>query len=78
MEKLGYYKVTVKVTQEQENGKTKSSKEVYLVANAGSPQIAADSVQELFNGCTDEWRIESVKEEKICAVLDALKGEEVL
>ena len=72
METLGFYKVTVKVTKEQENGKSKSSKEVYIVSNAGSTQIAADTVQDLFNGCTDEWRIESVKEEKICSVIDAL------
>ena len=73
METLGFYKVTVKVTQEQENGKSKSSKEVYIVSNSGSPQIAADTVQSLFTGCTDEWRIESVKEEKICSVINALE-----
>lgn len=73
METLGYYRVTVKVTQEQENGKTKSSKEVYIVKNAGSPQIAADRVQSEFAGCTDEWTIESVKVEKIAYILDALE-----
>jgi hypothetical protein len=73
METLGYYKVTVKVTQEQENGKSKSTKEVYIVKNAGSPQIAADRVQTEFRGCTDEWAIESVKVEKIAYILDALE-----
>jgi hypothetical protein len=73
MESLGYYKVTVKVTQEQANNKSKSTKEVYIVKNAGSPQIAADRVQTEFQGCTDEWAIESIKVEKIAYILDALE-----
>ena len=68
---LGYYKVVVKVGVEQENGKIKNHKEVYLVTNAGSPQMAADVVQDEFSGCTDEWQIESVKQEKLDAILDA-------
>lgn len=76
MGKIGYYKVTVKVTSEQSNGKTKSSKEIYLVKNSGSPQIAADTVQKLFEGCTDEWRIECVKEEKLDSIVDALTDTE--
>lgn len=76
MGKIGYYKVTVKVTTEQDSGKFKSSKEIYLVKNAGSPQIAADTVQKLFEGCTDEWRIECVKEEKLDSIVDALTDSE--
>lgn len=72
MEKIGYYKVTVRVIVEQSSGKFKSSKETYLVKNAGSPQIAADTVQKMFDGCTDEWRIECVKEEKLDSIIDAL------
>lgn len=69
MESFGYYKVTVKVGVEQENGKIKNHKEIYLVKDAGSPQVAADRVQDLFKTCTDEWRIESVKVEKIDDIL---------
>lgn len=70
MESLGYYKVSVKVGVEQENGKIKYHKENYLVHDAGSPQIAADVVEKEFQGCTDEWQIESVKQEKIDAILN--------
>lgn len=69
MESFGYYKVTVKVGVEQENGKIKNHKEIYLVKNAGSPQAAADRVQDLFSSCMDEWRIESVKVEKLDDIL---------
>jgi len=72
---IGFYKVTVKVEVEQENGKVKKHKEVYLVKNAGSPQIAANKVEDLFKGCMDEWAIESVKVEKLDEILDALDKE---
>ena len=70
MESFGYYKVTVKVGVEQENGKIKNHKEIYLVKDAGSPQAAADRVQSLFSPSSlYEWRIESVKAEKIDDIL---------
>lgn len=72
MDQLGYYKVSVKVTVEQDNGKIKKHKEVYLVKNAGSPQIAANKVEDLFKGCMDEWSIESVKVEKLDDIVNAL------
>jgi hypothetical protein len=69
----GYYKVVVKI--EEENGISKTGKpkfkhltEMYIV-KAGSPQIAANRVQEEMNGCQSEWRIDSVKEVKIAAIL---------
>ena len=37
--------------------------------DTGSPQAAADRVQDLFKTCMDEWRIESVKVEKIDDIL---------
>lgn len=72
MDQLGYYKVAVKVAVEQENGKIKKHKEIYLVKNAGSPQIAANKVEGLFKGCMDEWSIESVKVEKLDDIVNAL------
>lgn len=72
MDQLGYYKVSVKVAVEQDNGKIKNHKEVYLVKNAGSPQIAANKVEDLFKGCMDEWSIESVKVEKLDDIVNAL------
>jgi len=73
MESLGYFKVTVRVGVEQDNGKIKYHKENYLVHDAGSPQIAANVVEKEFTACTDEWQIESVKQEKLEAILDALE-----
>jgi len=75
MDNIGYYKVTVKVGVEQDNGKIKYHKENYLVHDAGSPQIAANVVEKEFSGCMDEWQIECVKQEKIDAILDALEDE---
>ena len=74
-----YYKVTVKVEEDtgivnkQGEPKLKKHKEVYVVTNCGSPQEAADRVEEEFESCMDEWSIESVKAEKLDSILDAKK-----
>ena len=74
---IEFYKVTVKV--EEETGiitksgepKIKKHKEVYLVKDCSTPQSAANRVEKLFNGCTDDWVIESVKAEKLDEILSA-------
>ena len=70
----GYYKVVVKI--EEENGTTKTgepkfkhTQETYIVA-AGCPQDAANRTQKEMDGCMSEWRIDSVKELKLTAILD--------
>ncbi len=74
---IEYYKVTVKVevdtgmTNKAGEPKIRKHKEVYLVKNCGSPQEAADRVEKEFDGCMDEWAIESVKAEKLDSILDA-------
>ena len=74
---IEYYKVTVKVeedtgmTNKAGEPKIKKHKEVYLVRNCGSPQEAADRVEKEFEGCMDEWMIESVKAENLDSILNA-------
>ncbi|MBS7364398.1 MAG: DUF4494 family protein [Paludibacteraceae bacterium] len=73
MELSGFYKVSVKVETETEdkngNIKTKKTKEVYIVDNCGDPQAAVKIVEKAMENCPYEWAVESVKEEKINAVL---------
>ena len=73
MELSGFYRVSVKVETETEdkkgNVKIKKTKEVYIVDNCGDPQAAVDVVEDAMENCPDEWAVESVKEEKINAVL---------
>ena len=73
MELSGFYKVSVKVETETEdkngNIKTKKTKEVYIVDNCGDPQAAVNVVEKAMESCPYEWAVESVKEEKINAVL---------
>ncbi len=78
MDVTEYYKVTVKVEVDEgvkRNGdpKVKKHNEIYLVTNCGSPQEAANVVEEEFKGCMDEWSIVSVKAEKLDSILDAKK-----
>ena len=76
MELSGFYKVTVKLEIESEdkngNVKTKKGKEVYIVGDCGDPQDAVQRVEREMDGSTSVWAIESVKEEKIDAVLSSL------
>ena len=73
MEISGFYKVTVKIEEEVDDGKGNSKikkvKEVYIVENCGDPQSAVKVVENEMEGCASVWAIESVKEEKINAVL---------
>lgn len=73
MELSGFYKVTVKVETETEdkngNVKIKKTKEVYVVEDCGDPQAAVKVVEDSMKSCPYEWAIESVKEEKINAIL---------
>ena len=73
MELSGFYKVSVKVEEEVEdrkgNTKKKKTKEVYVVGNCGDPQTAVSVIEKEMEGCPYEWAVESVKEEKINAVL---------
>lgn len=73
MDISGFYKVTVKVETETEdkngNVKIKKTKEVYIVDECGDPQAAVRVVEKAMEPCSFEWAIESVKEEKIDAVL---------
>lgn len=77
-----FYKVTVKVevdtgmTNRDGEPKIKKHKEVYLVKECSTPQAAADRVQKLFEGSMDDWTIESVKAEKLDAILTAHEGDE--
>jgi len=73
MELSGFYRVSVKIESEVDDGKggtkTKKSKEVYIVENCGDPQTAVKVVEDAMEGCMDTWAVESVKEEKINATL---------
>ena len=73
MELSGFYKVNVKVETEVEdskgNIKIKKTKEVYIVDNCGDPQAAVKVVEDAMENCPYGWAVESVKEEKINAVL---------
>ena len=73
MELSGFYRVSVKVETETEdkkgNVKIKKTKEVDIVDSCGDPQAAVDVVEDAMEKCPDEWAVESVKEEKINAVL---------
>ena len=64
-----YYKVTVKIEHEGDNGKIKKMSEIYLV-KAGSPQGAADKAEQEMELCKDVWQIVSVKEEKLTKVVE--------
>lgn len=72
-----YYKVTVKVevdtgmTNKDGEPKIKKHKEVYLVKDCATPQIAADKVEALFLGSMDDWTIESVKAEYLDSIISA-------
>ena len=69
---MGYYKVVVKIEiEDSSTGKTKKSQEVYLVQDCGSPQAAADRVEKEMDGSMGVWRIDSVKEVKLTAILNA-------
>lgn len=69
---MGYYKVVVKIEiEDSSTGKTKKSQEVYLVQDCGSPQAAADRVEKEMDGIMGVWRIDSVKEVKLTAILNA-------
>lgn len=67
MEK-NYYKVTVRVDVEKDNGKIKHTKEVYIVG-AGSPQGASDIVEKEMEYCQYEWEINSVALLKISKII---------
>lgn len=73
MELSGFYKVTVKLEVETEDGKgnvkTKKMKEIYIVRDCGDPQDAVKRVEKEMEGSTSEWAIESVKEEKVDAII---------
>ena len=73
MELSGFYKITVKIENETEdkngNVKVKKTKEIYIVDNCGDPQAAVNVVEKAMDGCPYEWAVESVKEEKLTAVL---------
>lgn len=73
MELSGFYKVTVKIENEVDDGKgnskIKKSKEVYIVDNCGDPQSAVDVVEKAFSNYGFTWAVESVKEEKITEIL---------
>lgn len=76
MELSGYYKVVVKIEEENGedkngNAKYKKVKEVYIVKGCGSPKAAAKRVEQEMEYCTSEWAIDSVKEEKITDILNA-------
>ena len=76
MELSGFYKVTVKIEEENGedkngNAKYKKVKEVYIVKGCGSPEAAVERVKSEMEYCTSEWAIENVKEEKITEVLSA-------
>jgi hypothetical protein len=64
-----YYKVTVKIEHENENGKIKKIREIYLV-KAGSPQVAANLVEKEMDGCNDVWQIANVKEETLTKIVE--------
>jgi hypothetical protein len=70
----GYYKVVVKI--EEENGmnkngtpKIKKSQEIYIV-KCGSPQDAADRVEKEMEGITFDWKIDTVKEVNITKIIE--------
>jgi len=71
-----YFDVTVKCEQEcgysKKTGSTKYKKftENYLV-HTGSPEAAVKAVEKEMSGVSFSWRITSVKESKLTAILDA-------
>ena len=76
MELSGFYKVVVKLEEENGedkngNAKYKKVKEVYIVKGCGSPEAAVERVKSEMDGCMSEWAIDSVKEEKITDILSA-------
>ena len=73
MEISGFWRIVVKVEVDVEdskgNIKTKKTKEVYLVEDCGDPQDAVKIVEKEMSGCMYPWAIESIKEDKITAVI---------
>ena len=65
----GYFKVIVKLEEENEKGKIKKSQEVYIV-KCGSPQDAANRVEKEMEGLTIDWKIDTVKEINITKIID--------
>jgi hypothetical protein len=61
----GYWQVTVELLEENENGKLKKRREVYLV-DALDVNMVEKRLFELMEGCMSEWDIVSIVKSKIC------------
>jgi len=71
----GLYKVVVKTEKEigynEKTGETKYKKSTLnYIVRSGSTKDASERVEKEFNGFTDEWRIDSVKELNVEAILE--------
>lgn len=71
----GLYKVVVKIEKEigynEKSGETKYKRytENYIV-KCGSTKAASERVEREFEGFTEEWRIDSVKELNVVSILE--------
>ena len=63
----GFWEVQIVVSQEDENGKVKKTKEVHLV-DAQDPQQVQQKVLEEMKGTMWEWNIDSCKRSKVTVI----------
>ena len=63
----GFWEVQIVVSQEDENGKIKKTKEVHLV-DAQDPQQLQQKVLEEMKGTMWEWNIDSCKKSRVTVI----------
>jgi len=63
----GFWEVQIVVSQEDENGKVKKTKEVHLV-DAQDPQQLQQKVLEEMKGTMWEWNIDSCKKSRVSVI----------
>lgn len=61
----GYWQVTVELLEENDKGKLKKRREVYLI-DAIDVAMVETRLFELMKGCMCEWNVVSVVKSKVC------------